>query len=140
VTTAILSPSGSNAGIGFAVPVDIVNRVVPQLIRNGRVPTPGIGIVAASEAVATRLGRQGVIVIRTAPGSPAERAGIRGADLSTGELGDIITAVNGKQVHRLSDLTDQIEQVGAGNKVRLSVQRGSQTRDVEVAVVDIGSR
>ena len=67
MTTAILSPSGSNAGIGFAVPVDIVNRVVPEIIRSGRVPTPGIGIVAASEAVATRLGSEGVIVVRTAP-------------------------------------------------------------------------
>ena len=140
VTTAILSPSGSNAGIGFAVPVDIVNRVVPELIRSGRVPTPGIGIVAASEAVATRMGSEGVIVVRTAPGSPAERAGIRGVDLSTGALGDVITAVDGKQVHRLSDLTDQIEQVGAGKTVRLSLKRGSTTRDVEVAVVDIGQR
>lgn len=51
VTTAIISPSGTNAGIGFAVPVDIVNRVVPELIRTGRVPTPGIGIVAANEAL-----------------------------------------------------------------------------------------
>src|SRR5207247_8626687 len=56
VNTAIYSPSGANAGIGFAIPVDVVNRIVPELIRNGRVPTPGIGIVAASEAVATRLG------------------------------------------------------------------------------------
>jgi 2-alkenal reductase len=140
VTTAILSPSGSNSGIGFAVPVDIVNRVVPELIRNGRVPTPGIGIVAAGEAAATRLGTEGVIVVRTALGSPAERAGIRGVDFSTGEIGDVITAVNGKQVHRLSDLTDQIEQVGAGKTARLSLKRGSQTRDVEVAVVDIGQK
>ena len=80
VNTAIISPSGSSAGIGFAVPADIVNRVVPELIKNGRVPTPGIGIVAASEAVATRLGVEGVIVVRTAPGSPAERAGIRGVN------------------------------------------------------------
>ena len=140
VTTAILSPSGSNAGIGFAVPVDIVNRVVPELIRNGRVPTPGIGIVAGSEAVATRLGIEGVIVVRTAPGSPAERAGIRGVDLSSGALGDVIVAVDGKPVQRLSDLTDQIEQVGAGKTVRLSLKRGSERRDLEVAVVDIGQR
>jgi len=140
VTTAILSPSGSNAGIGFAVPVDIVNRVVPELIRTGRVPTPGIGIVAASEAVATRFGTEGVIVVRTAPGSPAERAGIRGVDLSSGNLGDVITAADGKQVRRLSDLTDQIEQIGAGKTVRVSLKRGSQTRDVDVEIVDIDRR
>src|SRR5947208_12892549 len=78
VNTAIISPSGTSAGIGFAIPVDIVNRVVPELIKSGRVPTPGIGIVAASEAVSTRLGVEGVIIVGTAPGGPAERAGIRG--------------------------------------------------------------
>ena len=138
VNTAIISPSGSSAGIGFAVPADIVNRVVPELIKNGRVPTPGIGIVAASEAVATRLGVEGVIVVRTAPGSPAERAGIRGVDFSSGALGDVIVQADGKPVHRLSDLTDQLEQVGAGKSVRVGVKRGSETRDVNVDIVDIG--
>jgi 2-alkenal reductase len=71
VNTAIISPSGSNPGIGFAIPIDIVNRVVPQLIRTGHVPTPGIGIVAANEAVATRLGVEGIVIVRTVPGSPA---------------------------------------------------------------------
>src|SRR3954449_5374084 len=112
VTTAILSPSGSNAGIGFAVPVDIVNRVVPQLIAKGRVPTPGIGIVAANEAVATRLGIEGVVVVRALPGSPAATAGLRGIDPTADALGDIITAANGKAVRRLSDLIEQLEAVG----------------------------
>ncbi|MCA6123877.1 trypsin-like peptidase domain-containing protein [Bradyrhizobium sp. WSM 1704] len=138
VTTAILSPSGSNAGIGFAIPIDIVNRIVPELIRDGRVPTPGIGIVTANEAVATRLGAEGLIIVRTAPGSPAERAGLRGVDRATGDIGDVITAADGKPVHRLSDLTDALEQVGVGKKVRLSVQRDGATRDVEVAITDIG--
>ena len=140
VNTAIISPSGSSAGIGFAVPADIVNRVVPELIKNGRVPTPGIGIVAASEAVATRLGVEGVIVVRTAPGSPAERAGIRGVNFGSGAIGDVIVQADGKPVHRLSDLTDQLEQVGAGKSVRVGVKRGSETRDVNVDIVDIGSR
>jgi S1-C subfamily serine protease len=138
VNTAIISPSGSSAGIGFAIPVDIVNRVVPELIKNGRVPTPGIGIVAASEAVSTRLGIEGVIIVRTAPGSPAERAGIRGVDLGSGALGDVIVQVDGKPVHRLSDLTDQIEQAGAGKSIRISLKRGSQTRDINIDIVDIG--
>ena len=138
VNTAIISPSGSSAGIGFAIPADIVNRVVPELIKNGRVPTPGIGIVAASEAVATRLGVEGVIIVRTAPGSPAERAGIRGVDLGSGALGDVIVQADGKPVHRLSDLTDQIEQVGAGKSIRIGLKRGSQTRDINIDIVDIG--
>ncbi|MBI5264561.1 MAG: trypsin-like peptidase domain-containing protein [Bradyrhizobium sp.] len=137
VTTAIISPSGSNAGIGFAVPADVVNRIVPELIRNGRVPTPGIGIVAASEDVSTRLGVEGVIVVRTTAGSPAERAGIRGVNLSSGALGDVITEADGKPVRRLSDLTDALEQVGAGRTVKLTVKRGSDPREVTVDVVDI---
>jgi S1-C subfamily serine protease len=138
VTTAIISPSGTNAGIGFAVPVDIVNRVVPELIRTGRVPTPGIGIVAANEALATRLGIEGVIIVRTAPAGPAARAGIRGVDFPTGALGDVITEVNNKPVRRLSDLTDEIEQIGAGRSVKLTVKRGSQSRSLDVDIVDIG--
>lgn len=138
VNTAIISPSGSSAGIGFAIPADIVNRVVPELIKNGRVPTPGIGIVAASEAVSTRLGIEGVIVVRTAPGSPAERAGIRGVDFNSGALGDVIVQADGKPVHRLSDLTDQIEQVGAGKSIRIGLKRGSQTREITIDIVDVG--
>ena len=138
VNTAILSPSGTSAGIGFAIPVDVVNRIVPELIRSGRVPTPGIGIVAASETVATRLGVDGVVVVRVAPGSPAERAGIRGVDAASGALGDVIVEINGKPVRRLSDLTDEIEQVGVGRSVRLSLRRGAQSRSVETEIFDIG--
>jgi 2-alkenal reductase len=138
VTTAIISPSGSNAGIGFAIPADVVNRIVPQLIRDGRVPTPGIGVVAAGEAVATRMHVEGVIVVRTAPGSPAERAGLRGVDLASGTIGDVIVEANGKPVRRTSDLTDEIEQTGVGKPVRLLVKRGTQTVTLEAEVIDIG--
>jgi 2-alkenal reductase len=106
VTTAIISPSGSNAGIGFAIPVDVVNRVVPELIGKGRVPTPGIGIVTANETVATRLGVEGLVILRTVAGSPATRAGLRGVDLNSGTLGDVIVGANGKPVRRLADLTE----------------------------------
>lgn len=137
VNTAIYSPSGSNAGIGFAIPVDVVNRIVPELIRNGRVPTPGIGIVAASEAVATRLGVEGVVIVRTAPGSPAEKAGLRGVNPSTGTLGDVIVEANGKPVRRLADLTDQIEQVGVGKPIALTISRGGSRTSVTVEIIDI---
>jgi S1-C subfamily serine protease len=136
--TAILSPSGSNAGIGFAIPVDVVSRVVPQLIRTGRVPTPGIGIVAAGDAVTTRVGTQGIMVLGTSPGSPAERAGLRGADPKTGTPGDIIVAVNGAPVHSLDDLTDQIERVGIGSTIELATQRDGRTKTVRMRVADVG--
>jgi 2-alkenal reductase len=137
VTTAILSPSGANSGIGFAIPIDVVNRVVPDLIRNGRVPTPGIGIVTANEGVAARLGVEGVIVVRTAPGSPAAQAGLQGVNTANGAVGDVIVAANGKPVRRLADLSDQLDHTGVGNSVELSVQRQGRTRTVRVQVADV---
>jgi S1-C subfamily serine protease len=138
ITTAIISPSGSNAGIGFAIPVDTVNRVVPELIQKGRIPTPGIGIVAANEAVATRLGIEGVVVVRVVPGSPAAEAGLRGIDQSAGELGDVIVSANGQPARRLSDLTDQLEAVGVGREIELSVKRNDRPMTIRVKVEDIG--
>jgi 2-alkenal reductase len=138
VNTAIISPSGSSAGIGFAIPIDVVNRVVPQLIRDGRVPTPGIGIVAVSEQTATRLGVDGIPILRTLPGSPAERAGLRGVDRRTDTLGDIIVSANNKPVQRLSDLTGELDETGIGHDVKLGIVRASRRETVSVAVVDIG--
>ena len=137
VTTAILSPSGTNAGVGFAIPIDVVNRVVPQLIRNGRVPTAGIGIVTAGEGVAARVGVEGVIVVRTVPGSPAAQAGLQGVNTANGALGDVIVAANGKPVRRLADLSDQLDQAGVGSTIDLSVQRQGRTRTVRLQVADV---
>jgi 2-alkenal reductase len=137
VNTAIFSPSGSNAGIGFSIPVDVVNRVVPELIRNGHVPIPGVGIVLGDEAAATRLGIQGVIVVRTLPGLPAARAGLHGVDTTAGRLGDVIVAVNEKPVRQLADLLDQIDQVGVGGKITLTIDRGGNQTKMTLDVVDV---
>jgi 2-alkenal reductase len=138
VNTAIISPSGSNAGIGFAIPVDIVNRVVPQLIRNGHVPTPGIGIVAVSEQDATRLGVEGIPILRTLPNSPAARAGLRGVDMRTSTLGDVIVSVNDKPLQRLSDLTNELDEIGVGHNVKLGIVRNNRRETINVTVADIG--
>lgn len=138
VNTAIISPSGSNAGIGFAIPMDVVNRVVPQLIRDGRVPTPGIGIVAVSEQDATRLGVEGIPILRTIPNSPAARAGLRGVDTRTDALGDVIVSVNGKPVQRLSDLTNELDEIGVGHDVKLGILRNTHSETVTVTVADVG--
>ena len=138
VNTAIFSPSGASAGIGFAIPVDVVNRVVPQLIANGRMPTPGIGIIAAAEAAAARVGIEGVVVVRVLPGSPAQRAGVRGIDPQTGEIGDVIVAVNDKPVRRLSDLIQALEETGVGQNIQLAVERHGRTMTLLVNVADTG--
>jgi 2-alkenal reductase len=137
VNTAIFSPSGANAGIGFAIPVDIVNKVVPELIRSGHVPTPGIGILAADEAIAARLGATGVIVEGVVPGSPAARVGLKGVDQQTGSLGDVIVAASGAPVRRLADLTDKLEETGVGGTVSLTLLRNGDRRTVQVPVVDV---
>jgi 2-alkenal reductase len=139
VNTAIYSPSGTNAGIGFAIPVDVVNRIVPELIKSGRVPTAGIGILVASEQVAARLGISGVVIAGVSPGSPAAAAGLAGITERGGELGDVVTAADGRPIQRLADLTEALETAGVGKTVRLTVQRGGGVkREVDVGVMDIG--
>jgi 2-alkenal reductase len=140
VNTAILSPSGTSAGIGFAIPIDVVNRVVPEIIRRGFVPTPGIGIATADEAAATRAGVEGVVIVRTVPGSSAERAGLRGMDAGGRRLGDVIVGVNGKPVRRLPDLAEELERVGVGKRVTLAVKRDGRDMSVDVEVMDVGRR
>jgi S1-C subfamily serine protease len=112
---------------------------VPALISKGYVPTPGIGILAASEAAATRAGVQGVVIVRTVPGSSAERAGLRGIDAG-GKLGDVIVGVNGKPVQRLPDLTQELERVGVGKKVTLAIRREGRDISIEVEIADIGRK
>ena len=92
VNTAIYSPSGAYAGIGFAVPVEEVNRVIPQLIRHGRLIKPGIGATLADERITKRLGVEGVLIIDVEEGGPAQLAGLKSTRQFRGEilLGDII--------------------------------------------------
>lgn len=137
VNTAIVSPSGASAGIGFAIPVDVVNRVVPELIRAGRVRNPGIGIIAGQEATAARLGIDGVVILRVLKGSPAAQAGLRGVDAQLGTIGDIIVSANGREVHRLADLTAAIAEAGIGATVELGILRGGRLRQVRVGTTDV---
>src|SRR5712691_11371838 len=83
-------------------------------------------------AIAARLGAEGVVVVRTMPGSPAEKAGLRGVDARSGTLGDVIVAVDGHPVRRLADLTDQLEQSGVGKTVEVSVKRNGGTTAVKI--------
>jgi 2-alkenal reductase len=137
VNTAIVSESGSSAGIGFAVPVDAVNRVVPVLIARGKVPRPGIGITVLPDEAAAGLGLTGVVIDRVMPGSEAEQAGLTGIDYRNRLLGDVIVGVEDRPVHNLAEFTRLIQEREVGQTVRLTVQRGQAERSVAVRVMDI---
>lgn len=134
VNTAIYSPSGSSAGIGFAVPVDEVNRVVPQIIAKGKLIRPGLGITLANRRLTDELGLEGVMILKVLPGSTAEKAGLRGtAQVRDGlVLGDVILAVNGKTVQDYDTLRDELERREMGQNVTLTLMRDSGTVDVQV--------
>jgi S1-C subfamily serine protease len=135
VNTQIASPSGASAGVGFAVPVDTVNRVVPQLIQHGRVVRPQLGIAAGNERVLRRAGVKGVLVMSVAQGSPAERAGMRGTyreEDGTLVLGDVIQAVDGREIASLDDLFAVLERRRPGDVVKVRVLREGETRELEV--------
>ncbi len=138
VNTAILSETGAYAGVGFAVPVDIVNEAVPALIRTGTVPQPGIGIAVADEELTARLGVHGVVVAEVLPGTPAAEAGLIGIDVRRRQLGDVITRVNGTPTATLAELAAALEAVGIGNEAELTVLRNGRERTVAVEVIDIG--
>lgn len=140
VTSAIYSKSGQSAGIGFAIPVDTVSRVVPEMIKTGRVPIPTVGIQPATETTATRLGVKGVIVMRVWPNTPAARAGIKGVDVENGTIGDVVVAANGNPVLRISDLTDEFERVGVGGTVQIKIRRDKEELSFDLPVVDVMRR
>jgi len=136
VNTAIYSPSGAYAGIGFALPVDEVNRIVPRLIRDGKFIRPALGIQAAAKSFQESLGLpKGIAVIGVLPDSPAHKAGLRpfrrDQDGSL-VIGDIIVALNGKPITTFDELLTALEQHQAGDTVTLSIQRGNKRVELPV--------
>jgi S1-C subfamily serine protease len=136
VNTAIYSPSGASSGIGFAVPVGEVNRVVPQIISKGKLIRPGLGISLANRRLTEELGLEGVMVLKVYPGSSAEKAGLHGATQARDGLllGDVILAVNGKEVKDYDSLRDELERHEVGESVILTLMRDSSTIEVGVAL------
>jgi S1-C subfamily serine protease len=143
INSAIYSPSGASAGISFAVPIDTVSRLVPQLIRYGRIKQPGIaGATLVSDAIARSNGLDGVAIYQVEQGSPSDAAGLVGLRFSRvrrPRLGDVIVAVDGKRVHSQQDLYDAFEAAGVGATVRLTVVdgRGDKRREVRVKLYDV---
>jgi 2-alkenal reductase len=143
INSAIFSPSGASAGISFAVPIDTVTRLVPQLIRYGRIKQPGLaGATLISDAIARANGIEGVAIYQVEEGSPADQSGLGGITFTRSRrprLGDVIVAVDGKKVRGQEDLYEAFEAAGVGATVKLSVANGrtDKRRDVRVKLYDV---
>jgi S1-C subfamily serine protease len=138
VNTQIASPSGANAGIGFAIPVDEVNRIVPRLIRDGRFVRPALGVSTGPPGLGRALNLpRGVVILDVGRGSPAARAGLEAFRRErNGEIvqGDVITAIDNEPVATLDDLLEQLERRSPGESVTLTLWRSGQTRKQSVTL------
>ena len=126
INTAIVSPSGAYAGIGFAVPADTVARVVPQIIKHGKVRTPGLGVrITHMQSV------RGLIIVDVLPGNAADRAkliGIQRDRAGREYFGDVIVSVNGEAVETTEDLHSALDKHKVGDTVEIGHTRGGNAR------------
>jgi len=137
VNSAIVSPSGAFAGIGFAIPVDKVNRVVTELIRHGKIIRPSLGIEPAPDQWVADLGLSGALVLDIVPDGPAAKAGIRATRRTPDgqiELGDLIVAIDGHTLESADDLFSTQENYKVGDTVTVTLLRDGQRREVKVTL------
>ncbi|HEX7182416.1 MAG TPA: trypsin-like peptidase domain-containing protein [Thermoanaerobaculia bacterium] len=137
VNTAIYSPSGTSAGIGFAIPVHAVQWAVPSLIAHGRVQRPTLGVELAPDPVLRQAGVEGALILRVVPGSGAARAGLRGTRrgaLGRWTLGDVIVSVDGEAVKSSGDLLLALEERKPGESVKVEVLRDGRRRETQVVL------
>jgi len=137
VNTQIISPSGTFAGIGFAVPVNIVKRIVPQLIQYGKVIRPGLGISLIPDSIASRWGIRGIVIARIQPDSAAAKAGLKSLEeLRSGRirLGDVIVSIDSEAVRNYDDLATILDRHNVGDHIKLGVRRNNKERTVKITL------
>jgi S1-C subfamily serine protease len=144
VNTAIYSPSGSSAGIGFAIPVDVVNEVVTQLIREGGTPNrPRMGVQIARDDFARAQGvQEGALVLGVVPGSPAAKAGLQPTQFdrrrNVQQLGDVIIGIDGKRVESSSDVFEALSDHKPGDTIVVTYSRDGESHEVSVKLQSAG--
>ena len=123
INTAIYSPSGANAGIGFAVPSDTINAIIPQLMKYGKLQRPGLGINILSDQIAAQKKLDGVVIIGVAPDGAADHAGVKGAQQTQDGMvmGDMIVGLDNVEVHHSSDLYKTLDAHKVGDTVDLAL-------------------
>jgi S1-C subfamily serine protease len=147
INSQILSPAGGSVGVGFAVPVNIAKRIVPQLIQNGVVRRPVLGIVPYNvkniDRSEVRLPvSEGVLIYQLDPSGPAAAAGMRGTrQTNDGDiaLGDIITSIDGEQVSNSDDLFRLLDKHQVGDVVKVEVARDNGRATISVRLSEASS-
>jgi S1-C subfamily serine protease len=136
VNTAIYSPSGAYAGIGFAIPADTVRWVATDLIAHGRLIRPSLGIDVASSQLARRLRVEGVLILNVKPDGAADKAGLQPTRRTRGgiSLGDVIVSIDGEQVTDSDDLLLAIERYEVGQTMVVTVIREGRKVPVQVTL------
>lgn len=139
INTAIFSPSGTYAGIGFAVPVDTVNRIVPQIIKEGHYQRPKLGITineSLNKEITKELGISGVAVIEVQPNSAAERSGLNGVTIQNNTIisGDVIVGIDQHKVENTQMLLSTLEKYHIGDTVEVKIFRKNQVREVSLTL------
>ncbi|MFN3234163.1 MAG: S1C family serine protease [Gammaproteobacteria bacterium] len=140
MNTVIMSRSGSSSGIGFAIPANTIKRIVDQIIKHGKIITPGIGIQPLSSKVSKQLGVKGVIIGKVLPHSPAVEAGLDGTkinDQGKVSLGDIIVFVNGQRVNGYDDYYEEMQKIQIGDSVKIKYLRNRKVYSVEMKTIDM---
>ena len=141
MNTMIVSRSGSSAGLGFAVPVDTIKRIVSEIIRYGEIKRPGLGITLVSDKVKRHFDvKKGIIVGSVQKGGPAERAGLRGMKQdSWGRiyLGDVITAIDNNEVNSFDDIYHVLEKYSIAQKVTITYMRKGKKRTTQLTLKKI---
>ncbi len=138
INSQIASPSGTSAGIGFAIPINTVTRVVPQLIANGEYTPARLGISTDQQwnrFVTARLGVNGVVVAEVNPGSGAARAGLRGTEPNANQIGDIIVRIDGEPVRSFRELRLVLDRYQPGDEVEVTVSRDGDMLDIVVPLM-----
>ena len=140
MNTMIFSKSGSSAGIGFALPVETIRRLVPQIIQYGHPRRAGLGIEYVPDNITAKAGIRGVIIDKIVPEGPAAKAGLRGLLVrgSQVSLGDVIVGIDDLEVKNYDDLFNALEEHGPGDVVKVKVKRGGEVFaiEVELALLD----
>ena len=135
VNAAIYSPSGASAGIGFAIPVNTIERIIPQLMEYGKLYRPVLGIETLSDSWANRLNVKGVPVLSVKRGMPADSAGLQGLRedyRGNIHLGDVIIAIDGNPVDNEDSLLSQLEQHKPGDSVKVTTMRDEKIHNYNV--------